>query len=384
VHSQPEKNWHGAMQGLKNLPQHATPDFVAKRTWAKSKQVMPRIGLVGLGFMAATHLKAFREVDGAEIVALCNPSGNRLDGDFSDVAGNVGDNEPIKLEPGSFKGFTSYKEMLLDPEIDAIDICSPTFAHREHAVLALNAGKHVLCEKPLARNVRDAKQILDAAEKSGKIMMPAMCLRFWPEWAWLKKTIDEGSYGKVLSASFRRVAEAPAWGQQNFLDGPRSGGALFDLHIHDTDFVQFCFGRPSAVQSTGYTKVSGAIDHVVTQYHVNCGAMVFAEGAWSFAKGFGFNMAYTVNFENATVEYDLSRGDECLRVCEAGKEPEHRKIDGPDGYVGELRHFVESIQNGTQPSVVTSKCACTSVEICEAEELSVSNGPSAVGQLVFL
>jgi predicted dehydrogenase len=345
---------------------------------------MVKIGMVGLGFMAATHLKAYREVEGAEIVALCNPSGNRLDGDFSQVGGNVGDHEPIRLKAGSFKAFTSYKEMLLDPEVDAIDICSPTFVHRELAVLALNAGKHVLCEKPLARFARDARQIMTAAEKSKGILMPAMCLRFWPEWAWLKDAITEARYGKVLSASFRRVAEAPAWGQENFLDGQRSGGALFDLHIHDTDFVQYCFGRPSALQSSGYSTISGAIDHVVTQYHVGSGAMVYAEGAWSFAKGFGFNMSYTVNFENATVDYDLSRGNEPLRICESGKEPVVCKIDGPDGYVGELRHFVESITSGQQPSVVTAQSAIDSIDICEAEELSINNGPSAVGQLVFL
>jgi predicted dehydrogenase len=345
---------------------------------------MVKIGMVGLGFMAATHLKAYREVESAKITALCNPSGNRLNGDFSDVGGNVGDGEPIRLEAGTFKAFTSYKEMLLDPDIDAIDICSPTFAHRELAVLALNAGKHVLCEKPLARSVRDAKQIMDAAEKSAGILMPAMCLRFWPEWAWLKQAIADSRYGKVLSASFRRVAEAPSWGKENFLDGQHSGGALFDLHIHDTDFVNYCFGRPSALQSAGYSTVSGAIDHVVTQYHVRSGAMVFAEGAWSFAKGFGFNMSYTVNFENATVDYDLSRGDTPLRICESGKEPVLRKIDGPDGYVGELRHFVKSINAGEQPTIVTAESASEAVDICAAEELSVSNGPSAVGQLVFL
>ncbi len=345
---------------------------------------MVKIGIVGLGFMAATHLKAYREVPGAQVAALCNPSGNRLAGDFSDVGGNVGDGEPIKLDPDSFKAFTSYKEMIADPDIDAIDICSPTFVHRELASLALNAGKHVLCEKPLARSVRDAAWILEVAEKSDAILMPAMCLRFWPEWKWLKEAIDDGRYGKVLSASFRRVAEPPGWGQQNFLDGHRSGGALFDLHIHDADFVAYCFGRPSALQSTGYTRVSHAIDHVVTQYHVKNEAMVFAEGSWAMAPGFGFNMSYLANFENATVDYDLSRGDECLRVCEAGKEPVHLKLDGPDGYVGELRHFVDCIEKGEQPSVVTAKDGLQSVDICEAEEISVNNGPSAVGQLVFL
>src|ERR1051325_8728872 len=102
--------------------------------------------------------------------------------------------------------------------------------------------------------------------------MPAMCLRFWPEWAWVKRAIDDGRFGKVLAARFRRVAEPPGWGQHNFLEGSKSGGALLDLHIHDVDFVLQCFGRPCAVFATGYTKLSGAVDHVVAQYQFPAGA----------------------------------------------------------------------------------------------------------------
>lgn len=345
---------------------------------------MVNIGIIGLGFMAATHLKAYREVPGARVMALCNPSGRHLDGDFNDVAGNLGNDEPIRLDPASFKAYRAYKEMIANPEIDAIDICAPTFIHRELSVLALKAGKHVLCEKPMARSTRDALQIAEAARDSGQIFMPAMCLRFVPEWRWLKEAIHDGRFGKVRSAFFRRIAEPPAWGQTNFLDGPRSGGALFDLHIHDSDFVQYCFGRPSAVQSAGYSSVSGAIDHVVTQYHVAGEAMVHAEGSWSLTPGFGFNMSYLVNFEKATLDYDLSRGDQRLRVCEAGSESRHLPLDEPDGYVAQLRHFVDAVANNRPPTVVTLEDGLSAVEICSAEELSIDNGPSAVGQLIFL
>jgi len=111
-----------------------------------------------------------------------------------------------------------------------------------------------------------------------------MCLRFSPEWVWLQKAIRTGTYGQVLAARFRRVAEPPAWGQKNFFNGAESGGGLFDLHIHDTDFVQYCFGRPEAVFSTGYSKMSGAIDHVVTQYQFASGPIVHAEGSWRWRR----------------------------------------------------------------------------------------------------
>jgi len=335
---------------------------------------MLNIGLVGLGFMASTHLRAYRQVEGARIAALCNPSGRHLDGDFTNVAGNVGATDPVVIDMAGVKATKHFAELLADPDLHAIDICAPTKAHAELAIAALRAGKHVLCEKPLARTSAPAKQIVDAAAKARGIFMPAMCLRFWPEWAWLKEAIAEERYGKVLSARFRRVAEPPGWGRNTFFNGAESGGALFDLHVHDTDFVNFCFGLPRSVFSTGYQKFSGAIDHVVTQYDVPGGAIVHAEGAWAMTPGFGFNMSYTVNFERATADYDLARGKEALKLSEAG-QPQRAvamPADPPDGYVGELRHFVACIRNGKAPSVVTAQDGLASIQICEAEERSVN------------
>jgi predicted dehydrogenase len=335
---------------------------------------MINIGLVGLGFMAATHIRAYRQVQGVRVAALCNPSGRHLDGDFTNVAGNVGATDPVVFDMAGVKATKNFAELLADPDLHAIDICAPTKAHEELAIAALRAGKHVLCEKPLARTSAAANRIVDAAAKAKGIFMPAMCLRFWPEWAWLKEAIAGGRYGRVLAARFRRAAEPPGWGQNTFFNGAESGGALFDLHVHDTDFVNYCFGRPRSVFSSGYQKFSGAIDHVMTQYDVPGGAIVHAEGCWAMTPGFGFNMSYTVNFERATADYDISRSKEALKVSDVGQPPRVVTVatDPSDGYVGELRHFVECILNGRAPSVVTAADGLASIEICEAEERSVN------------
>lgn len=329
------------------------------------------VGIIGLGFMAATHIRAYRHVEGVRIAALCNPSGRHLDGDFSNVAGNVGSTEPVKLDMAGVKAVKNFEDLLNDPSIHIIDICAPTKAHASYAISALYAAKHVLCEKPLARTSVIAREILTAAGRARGFFMPAMCLRFWPEWDWLKQAVADGRYGKVLAARFRRVAEPPGWGKETFFNGAESGGGLFDLHIHDTDFVQYCFGRPRSVFSTGYAKFSGAFDHVVTQYEVASGAIVHAEGSWAMTPGFGFNMSYTVNFERATADYDISRGKEALKLSEEGLGARVIACEGPDGYIGELRHFVECIRAGRQPSVVTVQDGVSSVEICEAEERSI-------------
>jgi predicted dehydrogenase len=338
---------------------------------------MINVGIIGTGFMTAAHLKAYAKVPGVRVAALCNPSGRNLDGDFSRVAGNVGDQAALRLDMTVVKAFREVAALLADPDIHAIDICTPTKTHVELALAALAAGKHVLLEKPMARTAAEAKKIADAASEAaqrGVFLMPAMCLRFWPEYVWLKQTIGAGTYGKVLDARFRRVAQAPAWGHSHFLKGGESGGALLDLHIHDVDFLLHCFGRPQAAFASGYSKVSGAVDHVMALYHYPGGPTVSAEGSWAMTEGFGFNMAFTVNFERATVDFDSARGSDAMRLIVQGVPAATLKPDGCDGYIGELRHFVEAVQNRSAPTVVTPADGVASVGLCEAEEESIRTG----------
>ncbi|MGV3774830.1 MAG: gfo/Idh/MocA family oxidoreductase, partial [Verrucomicrobiales bacterium] len=130
-----------------------------------------------------------------------------------------------------------------------------------------------------------------------------------------------------------------------------------------------------AVYAHGYSKFSGAIDHVVSQFTTKSGAIVHAEGSWAMTPGFGFNMAFTANFERATVDYDIARGAaDCLKVYEQGQPGHSVKAEGVDGYVGELKYFLDCIEKGVKPSVVTAWDGATAVEICEAEEASIKAG----------
>lgn len=332
------------------------------------------VGVVGLGFMGVTHIKAYQQIRNARLVAVCDPVCQPVNGQLADPGGNVGNSKPVQLNMKQVTAYRNLDDFLKDPNVDLVDICVPTKLHAPTALAALKAGRHVICEKPLARTAAIAREIVEAATQAKGFFMPAMCMRFWPGWAWLKDLIDQKTYGQVLAARFRRVSEPPGWGKENYFKGAQSGGALLDLHIHDTDFVQFCFGRPKSVFSTGLSKFSGAIDHVVTQYLYESGIAVMAEGSWLMVPKGGFNMAYTMHFEKATVDFDLSRGPDALKLIVAGKLPRVIKPKGSDGYVGELRHIVDAVQTGQPPSVVTAQDALSAVEICEAEEASVKTG----------
>ena len=342
-----------------------------RATGGREKNRTVNVAVVGLGLMGVTHLKAYQQIEGVSIAAVADNTRRPVDGVLAGKSGNTGGADAIHLGR-EVSVCDQIGEVLADSRIDLVSLCVPTRYHAEQAIAALRAGKHVVCEKPLARSAAVAREIVTAAKAARGFFMPAMCMRFWPGWSWLKELVEQQTYGEVLAARFRRVSAPPAWGQNTYFNGAESGGALLDLHIHDTDFVQFLFGRPLSVFSTGQSRFSGAIDHVVTQYRVANGATVYAEGSWLLAEGFA--MSYTVNFERVTLDYDSSRGADALILREQGKAPRTVPLDPADGYLWELRHMVQSIQTGKPPTVVTAADGLQAIEICEAEEESVRSG----------
>jgi predicted dehydrogenase len=329
---------------------------------------MTRIGIIGLGFMGRMHIGAYGKVKNARIVAIADQDAKRARGDFSGGWGNIAGSAD-SLDMTGITGTTDFQALIRHPEVDVVDICVPTPAHESLAIAALEAGKHVLCEKPLALDSSSAARIADAARRARGLFMPAMCMRFWPQWAWLKAAVDDGRFGRVAGATFRRVASMPpGW----FSNGDMSGGALLDLHVHDTDFVFHLFGRPDGVFSRGYTKTSGRTDHIVTEYLYGAGpAIVSAEGSWCMTTGFAFTMRYTVNFERATADFDISREHQLI-VSQDGKA-EPVDLTG-DGYEAEIAYFVECVETGRRPALVTADDAVTGMQILEAEQRSIDSG----------
>lgn len=332
---------------------------------------MVKIGVIGLGSMGNTHLDAYGKLDNAHVVAVADMDEGRRTGKTK-VGGNIEGQAKGGFDFSSVKQYADAAELIADPDVRMVDICLPTPLHVRFAIQALEAGKHVLVEKPLARNADDADRLVAAAAKAEGLAMCAMCMRFWPGWDWLKKAIDEKTYGKVLAAHFRRVTSHPPGAF--YADGEQCGGALLDLHIHDTDFVQYAFGMPEAVFSRGYSKHTDQPDHAVTQYlYGDAGPMVTAEGGWAMQPGFGFEMQYTVNFENATAVFDINQ-DKWLNLITAdGKKTTVELPDGM-GYDHELAYFLDCIENKRAPRTVTLEHAARSLRIYEAEAKSIADG----------
>ena len=189
-------------------------------------------------------------------------------------------------------------------------------------------------------------------------------MRFWPGWDWLKCTIEARTFGAVRSAVFRRLASPPSWSPDFYSNSQRTGGALVDLHIHDADFVRWCFGPPDRVTS------AGSLDHITTLYHYTRGPChVVAEGGWDHTPGFEFQMRYIVVFEQATAEFELARDPRLLLSRDGRTEP----VDLPagDGYVGEVSHLIDCINAGEGELRVTVREAADLGRMLDEERSQV-------------
>lgn len=333
---------------------------------------MIKVGIIGMGMMGRTHFEAYQTLPNARVIAICDRNAPRASGNLVGTEGNVLGAGIQQLDMTNILGTTNVEELFNHPEIDLLDICTATPTHPELVAAAIKTGKHILCEKPLARTAALGREIINAARQSKGMFMTAMCMRFWPEWVWIKDAVAEKKFGRTLGATFRRVASMPpGW----YSNGKASGGALLDLHIHDTDFVYYLFGMPDSVFSRGYSKTSGEVDHVVTQYHYDPAtgpALVAAEGSWCLADGFGFQMKCTINCENATIDYDLARTP-ALQVTQAGKTI-LIEVPNETGYQSEVRYFVDCIEKRRQPEIVKLDDPVRCLEILEAEEKSIRTG----------
>lgn len=332
---------------------------------------MVKLGMIGMGGIAGCHLNAYEKLAGkAQIVACCDNILERANGTAERAAINNGYGAgTTKLQ---VKAYTDYRELLADPTIEAVDICLPTYLHAEVSIAALQAGKHVMSEKPMALTVEDCDRMVAAAQETGRILMIGQCIRFWPEYLCLKEIVDSGKYGKVLGASFSRISGRPRTSVNNWMLNPAlSGGGILDLHIHDTDFVAFLFGVPKSVSTRGREDEIG-IGFVRTEYGYDDADGVIAEGGWDHHDGFPFFMTFLVQLEKATVLCHGAWGP--LTVFPAEGESFTPELLPGDGYSRELDYFLDCVTNGKLPTVVTPWQARETVRIIAAEAESLHAG----------
>lgn len=201
-----------------------------------------KIGLIGAGGIArGCHIPGFKSIpDECEIVWLCDVSPDAV-------------SEASKLAPGA-KTTANYHDILSDPEVDAVAVTTPNKFHMQPTIDAFKAGKHVLCEKPLAMNAGEAKAMCAAARESGKLLQVALQMRFGGGARFMKDFIDAGHMGDIYFARAQALRRrgVPHWGV--FIDKEQQGGGpLIDIGVHILDFTLFLMGYPKPVSASGKT-----------------------------------------------------------------------------------------------------------------------------------
>lgn len=247
---------------------------------------MLKIGLIGCGFMGSMHANCYHNIDGVKVVAVAD-----LRREKAEALAKLSDAEI----------YTTGRDLIEHADVDAIDICLPTYLHAEHAMLAMEKVRYVFVEKPVALTLAEGKNMIEKATVTGAEVQVGQVIRFWDEYVALADFVQKGTYGRVISANFRRLSPVPTWGWDNWLTDPvRSGGAGQDLHIHDIDFVLSVFGKPEKFYSAKNTLgVENDYVNTLMQYK---DFFVGVEGTWGLPESYPFTATFRVVFENAVVE----------------------------------------------------------------------------------
>jgi predicted dehydrogenase len=320
-----------------------------------------RVAQVGFGGIGHTHAGGY-PMEGCELVALCDIDEKKLH--ESDSTINIGSAKVKDLD--KIAKYTDFRKMLRVEKPDMVDICLPTPLHVDYAIMAMKAGCHVLSEKPMALNSRMARRLLDAAKRYGVKVMVAQVLRFCPSYEYIRDAYKDGRYGKLLRLDMRRLSFCPV--NEWYNDHRQSGGAILDLHLHDSDFVNSLLGMPDAVDSRGIVGCTGGIDDVITRYEYKDGPLVTATASW-FRDG--WDCRYAAIFEKATV---TTKGGDEVFVSVYGRDPETIKVENPNGYANEIAYLASCIRENREPERCPLESTLDSIRLVEAELRSIRLG----------
>lgn len=311
---------------------------------------MKRVGVavIGVGFWGRNHARVYMEIPEAELIAVCDINSKRAE---------------ETAEKYGVEAYTDSRKLLRRDDVDAVSICTWTTTHAKETIRALKAGKHVLVEKPIANTAKEAKQIVEMAEKENLILMTGFIERFNPGVERIIKTIDEGAVGDVVSTTSRRVSEWPE----------RIGdvGVVKDSAIHDIDMMRYIFGEdPKTVFArAGKLKHKRFEDYAQIMLTFSHGKTAFIEANWLTPYKVR-KLIITGSKGILTLDY-LSQ-EIVIETEEKTFIPRYR---WEEPLKRELKHFVECIRNNRQP-LASGLDGLKALIICEAVLKSAAKGKS--------
>lgn len=342
-----------------------------------------KVGLTGIGFMGWIHWLAYQRIDSVNVASICSRDAKKREGDWTGIQGNFGP-PGEKVDLTGVDVFESFDE-LLRSDIDVVDICLPPHLHVEPCLQAIEAGKHVFCEKPLALTAADCDRLVEAARSQGVLLFVGQVLPFFPEYAKALEIIRSGNYGRPIGGSFKRIISDPTW-LPDFFDPEKTGGPMIDLHVHDAHLIRMLFGMPNAVCSTGRFRgdvvefCNSVFDYGDRNLSVAATCGVISQQGRPFTHGF------EILLEKATLTFELAvyaDGVESLALKLLDSEgnvirPETESGDDVAGFVGEIREVENCVQRGRESEILSGELARDAIILAEVQTQAVRSGQKVI------
>lgn len=324
-----------------------------------------RVAVIGAGVMGAVHAQVYAAMPGVELVGILDARGVRA----TELAQRLGT-----------RAYGSWEELLRQADPDVVDICVPTYLHREFTERAARAGKHVICEKPMARTLADARAMLAACERAGVRLFIAHVLRFFPEYVRARELVLQGVVGQPGVIRTTRAGAHPTATDDWYAAYALSGGATLDLIIHDFDWLRWTFGEVERVYAkTLRGRDTQRLDYALVTLRFASGAIAHVEGSWAHREG--FHTRLEIAGTRGLVEFD-SRLATPLKVHVDRAEGNGPGVAVPESplarspYYLELEHFIDCLRTGATPRV-TAEDGYKALAIAIAALVSAATGRPA-------
>lgn len=323
---------------------------------------MQRVAVIGAGTMGRTHANAYAAIADAELVAVCDA--------------RVESAEEL-ANAHSARAFAGIEQALKEAEVDVVDICTPTPTHLDYIRIAAAAGKHICCEKPLARSISQAMEAQSVCEEAGVTLFVAHVVRWFPEYRRLREIINSGAIGETVEVRTSRGGLLHGGTDNWFNNMQMSGGAVLDLIIHDFDWLRWCYGRVRRVYARGlYSSPIPGKDHALVTLRFDSGVIAHVEANWARPDKFATSVEVAgtqglLSFSNTDSmplvikrrSTDGSTSETSVPDFVATKEP----------YYLELEHFIGCLEKGITPDV-SAEDGVEAVRISEAALRSITTG----------
>jgi predicted dehydrogenase len=324
---------------------------------------MIRAVIVGFGFMGKTHAINILKSTTFELCAIVD-KGNVKDLLFS----SGGNFNTGKLDPNALDHVLCYNDLencLFNVKPDAVIICLPTFLHYETTIKCLNFGCHVFLEKPITLDINEAEEMISLAKETNLTFMVGHCVRFFPEYKFLNEAIRNNILGKLKFIKMIRISPKPNWGSWNDTQVKNSsGGALFDLLIHDIDFLNVILGIPDQIINSEPIQKMFEDSYInSTWIYKSKNVVAVVEGGNCFPALRPFECGFSAIFEKGAIVYN-SYESQKVRIVYQDKEEIKSFINEPSGYFSELQYFSKCITEKLRPVECSPEDALIAIKLC--------------------